>query len=81
MTLCPFNYLFLGQDGRIGKTREGTKERVTTFGQELGYEAIYIDKAKDSNEEISSRNIRSLIHSGKLKEAEELLGHPLLDTT
>ncbi|NGX38802.1 MAG: Riboflavin biosynthesis protein RibF [Chlamydiae bacterium] len=72
---CPFDHLFLGQDGRIGHKREGTPEKITKLGEELGFTAHYIKKLDSQNEPISSGKIRTLIQSGNLLEASKLLGH------
>lgn len=73
---CPFDYLVLGEDARLGKGREGTREKVTELGEEVGFKAVYISKAADDVEMISSRRIRKCILEGDLDQAKQLMGRP-----
>lgn len=71
---CPFDYLVLGEDAKLGKGREGTQEKVAILGKEVGFEAVYISKASDDIEMISSRRIRKCILEGDMNQANFLMG-------
>lgn len=72
----PFQFLVLGQGAALGKNREGTPEKIQQLGKELGFEAIYLPKQQIDGKNISSKEIRNLIHQGKFQDAAALLGRP-----
>ena len=69
-------YLVLGYDSTLGKNREGNATRLTEIGQELGYAVEVISALSDESGVISSTEIRKLISTGNVAEAERLMGHP-----
>lgn len=72
---CPFSLLVLGEGATLGKKREGTPEKVAKLGDQLGFQAEYIQKKESGECPISSNRIREYIQNGKVKKAESLLGH------
>jgi riboflavin kinase/FMN adenylyltransferase len=69
-------YLVLGYDSTLGKNREGNPTRLTEIGQELGYAVEVVSALSDESGVISSTEIRKLISTGNVAEAERLMGHP-----
>ena len=69
-------YLVLGYDSTLGKNREGNATRLTEIGKELDYAVEVISALSDESGVISSTEIRKLISTGDVAEAERLMGHP-----
>ena len=69
-------YLVLGYDSTLGKNREGNATRLTEIGKELDYAVEVISALSDESGVISSTEIRKLISTGDVAEAERLIGHP-----
>ena len=69
-------YLVLGYDSTLGKNREGNATRLTEIGQELDYAVEVVSALSDESGVISSTEIRKLISTGNVAEAERLMGHP-----
>jgi riboflavin kinase/FMN adenylyltransferase len=69
-------YLVLGYDSTLGKNREGNPTRLTEIGQELAYAVEVVSALSDESGVISSTEIRKLISTGNVAEAERLMGHP-----
>jgi riboflavin kinase / FMN adenylyltransferase len=69
-------YLVLGYDSTLGKNREGNATRLTEIGQELDYAVQVVSALSDESGVISSTEIRKLISTGNVAEAERLMGHP-----
>lgn len=65
----------MGEDFCLGKDRAGTAEVLTELGKEFGYETEVIQKDIMDGDIISSTRIRSLLHNGKISEANRLLGY------
>ena len=68
--------LFMGEDFSIGKDRRGTPDFLTQYGSTHGFETEIIQKDLLDGDVISSTRIRSLLHSGLIREANRLLGYP-----
>ncbi len=68
--------IFVGQDFRFGKDREGTHETLTELGQRFGYNAVIVPSIQIEAEAVSSSRIRQALRAGDLKTAETLLGRP-----
>lgn len=66
--------LWVGPDFALGKGRQGTLPVLQEIGKHLGYTVKVIDQVAINEERVSSRQIRSLIMVGKIKEASEMLG-------
>lgn len=71
-----FSYLLLGKGAAFGKDRQGNEANVTKLGQELGYQAIYLDKIFFLGEAYSSGRVRREILKGNLQNLITLLGRP-----
>jgi riboflavin kinase/FMN adenylyltransferase len=67
--------LLIGYDFALGKGREGNASRLTEIGQELDYAVEVIPALSDESGVISSTEIRKLISTGNVGEANKLLGH------
>ncbi|NGX26277.1 MAG: Riboflavin biosynthesis protein RibF [Chlamydiae bacterium] len=76
MQSCPFDFLVLGEGACLGKKREGTPEKVSQLGKQMGFAVEYIPKILQNASMISSGKIREHILSGNLSKAAELLGRP-----
>ena len=68
--------LFMGEDFSLGKNRTGTAEVLAELGRTYGFSTEIIPKDVMDGAVISSTRIRSLLHSGKIAEANRLLGYP-----
>jgi riboflavin kinase/FMN adenylyltransferase len=67
--------LTMGEDFSLGKDRAGTPDVLTKLGEEFGYSTEIIKKDVMDGDIISSTRIRSLLHAGKVPEANRLLGY------
>jgi riboflavin kinase/FMN adenylyltransferase len=67
--------LLIGYDFALGKGREGNASRLTEIGRELDYAVEVIPALGDESGVISSTEIRKLISTGNVAEANKLLGH------
>lgn len=72
----PIRHLILGDGATIGRDRLGTPEALLLLGKKQGFTVQFIPKLLFNEIPISSSRIRALLEQGRLKEAEELLGHP-----
>ncbi len=70
------NQLWVGLDFALGKGRQGTTQRLSELGKELGYELVEFPHVMDHKEKISSSTIRNLIQNGNLRQANQALGRP-----
>ena len=68
--------LFMGEDFSIGKGRTGNPAVITRLGEKLNYSTEVIPKDIMDGEVISSTRIRTLLNSGRLEEANRMLGYP-----
>ena len=68
--------IFVGQDFRFGKDREGTHKTLTELGQHFGYTTEIVPSIRIEGEVVSSSRIRQALRTGDLKTAETLLGRP-----
>ncbi len=66
--------LWVGPDFALGKGRQGNLPVLQEIGNRLGYSVKVVDQIAISEERVSSRQIRSLILAGKVREASVLLG-------
>lgn len=64
-----------GYDFRFGKNGEGNAERLAKFSEERGLPWYIVDEQTMDGEKISSSRIRTLIETGDMEGANELLGH------
>ena len=68
--------LFMGEDFSLGKGRTADPAVITKLGEKLNYKTEVIPKDIMDGEVISSTRIRSLLNSGRVEEANRLLGYP-----
>ena len=68
--------LWVGPDFALGKGRQGNLPVLQEIGRRLGYSVNVVEQVAVGEERISSRQIRSLITDGKVREAAEMLGRP-----
>jgi riboflavin kinase/FMN adenylyltransferase len=70
--------MVVGSDFSLGHNRMGDVTFLRQYGQEhnILVRAIGLEEADQAR--ISSTRIRSLIHEGRIAEANELLGHPVI---
>lgn len=69
--------IVVGEDYTFGKNREGDISLLRSFGEQMQFEVIAVDKIRISDElpgRISSTKIRELVTEGNVDEAQELLG-------
>lgn len=65
-----------GEDYRFGKSGEGNSEKLRQKCAQMRIGCDILPVVKHKGTKVSSTNIRELLHNGKIKEANELLGHP-----
>jgi riboflavin kinase / FMN adenylyltransferase len=70
----PFTHIVLGHDAKLGKNREGTREKMESIAKECDFSMHYMPEYRVNGEVVSSSRIRELIRLGKKKEANVLLG-------
>ena len=68
--------LFVGEDFRFGKNREGDIEMLSRFGTKHGFENHFIPAVCIRNERVSSTRLREALSAGDMNLAEDLLGRP-----
>ncbi len=64
-----------GEDYRFGRNGEGTARILADFAREQGIPYTVVPEQTMDGEKISSTRIRALLESGKVQEANRLLGH------
>jgi riboflavin kinase/FMN adenylyltransferase len=69
-------HLWIGHDFALGRGREGTETVLRQLGDELGYQVDVVDAMQVEGVPISSTRIRSLLQSGNVRSAAQLLGRP-----
>ncbi len=69
-------YLVVGDDFRFGHGRSGDFDLLCTAGREQGFEVVNMHTFNINGERVSSTRIREALLTGKLHEAEQLLGRP-----
>ncbi len=70
--------VYVGEDFRFGKGREGTVKTLIAEGNRLGFGVLSIERVRLNGEPISSSRIRSCLADGRLEEANTLLGYPYI---
>jgi riboflavin kinase / FMN adenylyltransferase len=68
--------IYIGEDFRFGRGREGSIDLLKSLQGELGFEAEAFKKLKVGAEEVSSTRIRRLLLEGQMEQAVQLLGRP-----
>ena len=65
-----------GADCSFGAGGRGNFELLKRHSEELGFDAVLVDKVVCDGVEISSTAIRSFVEKGEMEKAEAFLGHP-----
>lgn len=68
--------LWVGEEFALGYKRQGTVERLTSIGNELGIRLHPVARVVHDEQVVSSSRIREYVQSGNPKGALALLGHP-----
>lgn len=68
--------LWVGADFSLGKDRSGTIEVLRGLAQNFSFDLQVVPQLEIDGDVVSSTRIRSLLTSGKLHEANKLLGYP-----
>lgn len=68
-------HVVCGHDFRFGRNAECGIEELIKFGQKHGFGVVIGPDIMQDGEKISSRKIRELLETGKIKEANVLLGN------
>lgn len=66
--------LIAGYDTALGRGREGDVSRLTSLGQQLGYQVERIEPVLLEGQVISSSYLRNLIQKGEVRQAAQGLG-------
>jgi riboflavin kinase / FMN adenylyltransferase len=66
--------LFVGENYRFGRGREGTPDHLRKMGQVFGFVVNIVPSVRVAGEVVSSTLIRKLIQAGKIGPANEMLG-------
>ena len=66
--------LVVGYDHRFGRDKSGDFDSLKS----MGINAIEVEEKQVENHHVSSTVIRRVVESGRMKEAEQLLGYPYL---
>ena len=73
---CDAASVIVGSDFRFGAGRSGDTNTLQQLGEKLGFSVTVLSKLELGGEVVSSTRIRSLIGTGKMELANELLGTP-----
>jgi len=66
--------VWVGHDFKFGKSKTGTVEYLKELGKEFGFRVVVIDAYRLGGEIVSSSRIRSLVATGRIRQAARLLG-------
>lgn len=67
--------LIIGYDHHFGKDRSGSIRLLEDLGKDFGFEVDMVEEQSINGITISSTKIRNLLKEGKVKKANEMLGH------
>lgn len=68
--------IVVGYDSHFGHGREGNYQFLQKHAASFGYRCLYVPALEDEEGIISSSRVRSLLHEGRMDEANRLLGSP-----
>ena len=71
-------HLVVGEDFHFGYQRKGTVNTLKELGDRFGFTVSAVSKLKMDGSPVSSTRIRACYTEGRIKEAERLLGHPVM---
>ena len=66
----------IGPDFRFGRNRAGSPDYLATEGEKLGFAVDVVPRFDDAGKPVRSGPIREALRSGRISEANELLGYP-----
>lgn len=69
-------YILIGHDHTFGKSKSGNIQLLHKLSNELNFKVKQLDALKSKGENISSTLIRNNLLSGRIREANSLLGYP-----
>ncbi len=72
------NHLVIGHDFIFGHNRQGNVELLKEYAQKNAFNLTQISPITHNNTLCSSTQIRTLISSGELEQANDMLGHPFI---
>ena len=74
---CRMQHVFIGKNFRFGQNRTGNLRYLEKFGLENSFKVsgLELHKINKSKKIFSSSNVRKFIKKGKIKEANNFLGH------
>ena len=75
--LFPIKGIVLGENSRLGKSRESDARYAQEYGQSHGIAVKIVPLQKEQNISISSTEIRARVNEGNITQANELSGHPI----
>ncbi|MFA5418026.1 MAG: bifunctional riboflavin kinase/FAD synthetase [Bacteroidales bacterium] len=67
--------LIIGYDHHFGKNRSGGIKLLENLGREFGFDVDMVEAQSINGTTVSSTKIRNLLKEGRIKEANQLLGH------
>jgi riboflavin kinase/FMN adenylyltransferase len=70
--------LYVGENWRFGRGRTGDVAALVNYARREGVDVVSAARLQFNGEPISSTRIRTLLESGDVANAAELLGHPYL---
>jgi riboflavin kinase/FMN adenylyltransferase len=77
-TACPLRAMVVGEDFSLGHNRMGDITFLQEYGKEHDILVQPISLEESERVRISSTRIRTFVMEGKIAEANELLGHPVI---
>ncbi|HRV05361.1 MAG TPA: bifunctional riboflavin kinase/FAD synthetase, partial [Candidatus Saccharicenans sp.] len=66
----------VGRNFRFGHQRQCSVDELKLFGHLFGFKVTILEPARSGGRPISSSLIRKLLESGRIEDANKLLGHP-----
>jgi riboflavin kinase/FMN adenylyltransferase len=69
-------HVVVGYDFAFGRGRAGTAEELAAFGERFGFSVEVVPPLVRGGAVVSSTRVREAIASGRVREAEDLLGRP-----
>jgi len=66
----------VGRNFRFGHRRQSSIDDLKQFGRLFGFKVTVLEPARSGGRPISSSLIRKLLETGRIEEANKLLGHP-----
>jgi riboflavin kinase/FMN adenylyltransferase len=74
------HHLVVGFNHHFGKNRDGNYENLLNISKEFDFTLEKMEEKKETGTIVSSTKIRNLLHEGKIREANKMLGYPFFVT-